>query len=100
MGLCVREKKVKQLADFIRTTVLILGSLRFITYKMHVRDQERRIAADKAKANNSSSTGTGSGGNNFTVPSREMSTQTSGADTEAMLANVSRDGSPAYVSLG
>ncbi|KAL8660679.1 MAG: hypothetical protein Q9168_008434 [Polycauliona sp. 1 TL-2023] len=87
--------------------VLILGSLRYVTYKIHVRDEERRIAADKAKANNnnnssSSSSGSG-GGNNFTVPSREMSTQTSGGgdtDTEAMLANVSRDGSPAYVSLG
>ncbi|CAO1604151.1 hypothetical protein XANCAGTX0491_007716 [Xanthoria calcicola] len=82
--------------------VLILGSLRFITYKMHVRDQERRVAADKeAKAHNDSSSsgsGSGSGNNHFTVPSREMSTQT--GDTEAMLANVSKDGSPAYVSLG
>ncbi|KAL8906241.1 MAG: hypothetical protein Q9171_006346 [Xanthocarpia ochracea] len=85
--------------------VLILGSLRFITYKMHVRDQERQIAADKAKAdhnnnNNSSSSGSNNNSNNFTVPSREMGTQTSGGDAEAMLANVSRDGSPAYVSLG
>lgn len=68
---------------------------------MHVRDQERRIAADKANPHTTSSSGSGDGGGNFTVPSREMSTQTSGgADTEAMLANVSRDGSPAYVSLG
>ncbi|KAL8678755.1 MAG: hypothetical protein Q9186_004906 [Xanthomendoza sp. 1 TL-2023] len=85
--------------------VLILGSLRYITYKLHIRDQEQKIAAEKAKANTSSSSGSGGGGgggNNFTVPSREMSTQTmgAGADTEAMLANVSRDGSPAYVSLG
>lgn len=71
---------------------------------MHVRDQERRVAADKeAKAHNDSSSsasgsGGGSGNNHFTVPSREMSTQT--GDTEAMLANVSKDGSPAYVSLG
>ncbi|KAL8995166.1 MAG: hypothetical protein Q9169_005051 [Polycauliona sp. 2 TL-2023] len=80
--------------------VLILGSLRFATYKMHVRDQERRIAADKAKTSSASSSSSGSS-SNFTVPSREMSTQTGGdADTEAMLANVSRDGSPAYVSLG
>ncbi|KAL8771276.1 MAG: hypothetical protein Q9209_003181 [Squamulea sp. 1 TL-2023] len=82
--------------------VLILGSLRYITYKMHVRDQERQIAAEKAKARaaSSSGSGVGGGGNNFTVPSREMSTQTNDADTEAMLANVSKDGSPAYVSLG
>ncbi|KAL8847334.1 MAG: hypothetical protein Q9221_007617 [Calogaya cf. arnoldii] len=87
--------------------LLILGSLRFVTYKMHVRDEERRIAADKAKASKTTSTSSGSGGSNFTVPSREMCTQTSGgtdteamSDTEAMLANVSQDGSPAYVSLG
>lgn len=64
---------------------------------MHVRDQERRVAADKATTSSSSSS-SGSGNNHFTVPSREMSTQT--GDTEAMLANVSKDGSPAYVSLG
>lgn len=96
-----RERKVTT-ANSLSTTVLILGSLRFITYKMHVRDQERRVAADKeAKAHNDSSSsgsGSGSGNNHFTVPSREMSTQT--GDTEAMLANVSKDGSPAYVSLG
>ncbi|KAL8734546.1 MAG: hypothetical protein Q9166_001446 [cf. Caloplaca sp. 2 TL-2023] len=81
--------------------VLILGSLRYITYKMHVRDQERQIAASKSNNNSSSTTSSPGGNHNFTVPSREMSTQTNGsADTEAMLANVSRDGSPAYVSLG
>ncbi|KAI4244662.1 MAG: hypothetical protein L6R40_002866 [Gallowayella cf. fulva] len=88
--------------------VLILGSLRYITYKIHVRDQERQIEAEKAKADSrteSSSGGGGGGGGKFTVPSREMSTQTGDGDTEAMdteamLANVSQDGSPAYVSLG
>ena len=80
---------------------------------MHVRDQERQIAAAKAdhhnNNNNPSSSSSSNGGgnnnnnNNFTVPSREMGTQTpsgADADAEAMLANVSRDGSPAYVSLG
>ncbi len=90
-----------RLTDYDSVLVLILGSLRYATYKMHVRDQERRIAADKANANTTSSSGGGNGGGNFTVPSREMSTQTSGgADAEAMLANVSGHGSPAYVSLG
>ena len=78
--------------------LLILGSLRYTTYKLRVRDMEQKAAAEKAKAASSSSS-TGSGGGNFTVSSREMSTQT-GTDTEAMLANVSKDGSPAYVSLG
>lgn len=76
--------------------MLILVSLRYITYQMHRRDQEQKAAAQKAKENATSS---GGGGSSFTVPSREISTQT-GADTEAMLANVSKDGSPAYVSLG
>ncbi|KAL8830538.1 MAG: hypothetical protein Q9170_005690 [Blastenia crenularia] len=80
--------------------VLILGSLRYTTYKLHVMDQEQRLAAEKVKAAASSSSSTGGGGGGgFTVPSREMSTQTDN-DTEAMLANVSKDGSPAYVSLG
>ncbi|KAI4137142.1 MAG: hypothetical protein L6R39_007453 [Caloplaca ligustica] len=88
--------------------LLILGSLRYTTYKIHLREQDKRLAAEKvrAEAGSQSSGGAGAGGGgggggsgNFTVPSREMSTQT-GADTEAMLANVSKDGSPAYVSLG
>ncbi|KAL8931193.1 MAG: hypothetical protein Q9216_007259, partial [Gyalolechia sp. 2 TL-2023] len=79
--------------------LLILGSLRYTTYWLHVREQEARLAAEKANAAAGSSSGGGGGGPGFTVPSREMSTQT-GTDTEAMLANVSRDGSPAYVSLG
>ncbi|KAL8715621.1 MAG: hypothetical protein Q9225_006382 [Loekoesia sp. 1 TL-2023] len=80
--------------------LLILGSLRYTTYKLHLRDQEQKLAAEKAKAAAPpSSNGGGGGGGSFTVSSREMSTQT-GTDTEAMLANVSKDGSPAYVSLG
>lgn len=80
--------------------MLILGSLRYTTYWLHVREQESRLAAERANAAAvSSSGGGGGGGGGFTVPSRETSTQT-GTDTEAMLANVSKDGSPAYVSLG
>ncbi|KAL9589013.1 MAG: hypothetical protein Q9179_007992, partial [Wetmoreana sp. 5 TL-2023] len=82
---------------------VILAFLRYNSYQAHLRDQEQKAAtaaAENAKnKNNPSSSSTSSGGGNFTVPSREMSTQT-GTDTEAMLANVSRDGSPAYVSLG
>ncbi|KAL8922568.1 MAG: hypothetical protein Q9208_005071 [Pyrenodesmia sp. 3 TL-2023] len=93
--------------------VLILGSLRYSTYRIHLREQEKRFAAEKVKAEaggggggNGGGGGGGGGGNNYTVTSRDMGTQAGGGDgagttdTEAMLANVSRDGSPAYVSLG
>lgn len=74
--------------------LLILGSLRYSTYRLHVREMEGRLAAEKKEKS-------GEGGA-WTVQAREMGTQTqgAGADTEAMLANVGRDGSPAYVSLG
>ena len=62
--------------------VLILGSLRYVSYITHIQDQERKAAA----ASSSSSTSTGSGGN-YTVPSREMSTQT-GEGSEVLLANM------------
>lgn len=78
---------------------------------MRSRDHEAKRLADKnAKENppppssSSSPTSPSSSSSTYTVPSREMSTQTAGgggsADTEAMLANVSKDGNPAYVSLG
>lgn len=77
--------------------LLILGSLRYSTYRLHVREMEGRLAAEKKEKG----AGEGAGGA-WTVQAREMGTQTqgAGADTEAMLANVGRDGSPAYVSLG
>ncbi|KAL8708723.1 MAG: hypothetical protein Q9220_006449 [cf. Caloplaca sp. 1 TL-2023] len=82
---------------------LILGTLRYTTYRIHVMDEERKAAAEKSKAEAEFESGSGGGGGrggNFTVNSREMGTQTGSADTEAMLANVDKDGSPAYVSLG
>ncbi|KAI4193789.1 MAG: hypothetical protein LQ350_008153 [Teloschistes chrysophthalmus] len=102
-----------------KRTALALGGMAFFIFNclllMRSRDHEaKRLAAEKNPPSppssnpnsspNSSSSSTGSGGN-YTVPSREMSTQTTGggggsADTEAMLANVSKDGSPAYISLG
>ncbi|KAL8893233.1 MAG: hypothetical protein Q9207_008599, partial [Kuettlingeria erythrocarpa] len=86
--------------------VLILGSLRYSTYRIHLREQDKRLAAEKVKADagNGGAGGPNGGGAGFTATSREMGTQTGGGaeatDTEAMLANVSRDGNPAYVSLG
>ncbi|MCJ1226762.1 hypothetical protein MMC12_003415 [Toensbergia leucococca] len=69
--------------------VLILGSLRYSTYRIHVLDQERRLAAPPpttTTASSSTGSGGGGGGGNFTVPSREMATQTT--DTEAVLTNL------------
>ncbi|KAL9602823.1 MAG: hypothetical protein Q9219_001518 [cf. Caloplaca sp. 3 TL-2023] len=81
--------------------LLILGSLRYTTYKLHVRELEEKVKAERARAEGSAGGGGGGGsGGTFTVSSREMGTQTGTTDTEAMLANVSKDGSPAYVSLG
>ncbi|KAL8740506.1 MAG: hypothetical protein Q9184_008480, partial [Pyrenodesmia sp. 2 TL-2023] len=82
---------------------------------IHLREQDQRLAAESVKAEagggggggGSGGGGGGAIGGGFTVTSREMGTQAGGAaagagstDTEAMLANVSRDGNPAYVSLG
>ncbi|KAL8684943.1 MAG: hypothetical protein Q9218_008061 [Villophora microphyllina] len=92
-----------------RRTALALGGMAFFIFNclllMRSRDHEAKRLAEKNRVKDnsrSSSTATGGGGgSSFTVPSRDMSTQTdTGADTEAMLANVSKDGSPAYVSLG
>ena len=80
--------------------VLILGSLRYGSYKMH----EREIEARKKEASSQGSvtaTGTGSGGgsagNGFTVPSREMGTQT-GAEEKGSMSDKSEN--VGYVSLG
>ncbi|KAI4109471.1 MAG: hypothetical protein L6R37_000446 [Teloschistes peruensis] len=98
-----------------KRTALALGGMAFFIFNclllMRSRDHEAKRLADKnAKENppppssSSSPTSPSSSSSTYTVPSREMSTQTAGgggsADTEAMLANVSKDGNPAYVSLG
>ncbi|KAL8868433.1 MAG: hypothetical protein Q9174_004996 [Haloplaca sp. 1 TL-2023] len=77
-------------------TVLVVVNLYLYSSYHARREKEQKAAAEKSKRDATSSSGSGG---QFTVPSREMGTQT-GADTEAMLANVSEDGSPAYVSLG
>ena len=78
------------------TIVLVVVNLYLYSSYHARRDKEQKAAAEKSKHDATSSSGSGG---QYTVSSREMSTQT-GADTEAMLANVSKDGSPAYVSLG
>ncbi|KAL9133028.1 MAG: hypothetical protein Q9175_005792 [Cornicularia normoerica] len=76
--------------------VLILGSLRYGSFKMH----EREIEARKKEASSQSSgtmTSSGSAGGSFTVPSREMGTQT-GAEEKGAMGDKSEN--VGYVSLG
>lgn len=74
--------------------VLILGSLRYGSYKMHEREMEaRKVEAGSQSAG--TGTGGGSGGVGFTVPSREMGTQ-----TDEKSAMVDKSENVGYVSLG
>ncbi|KAI9879673.1 MAG: hypothetical protein M1830_007780 [Pleopsidium flavum] len=77
--------------------VLILSSLRYSTYKLHAREQARKLASTSSTSSSSTGTG-GGGGGNFTVPSREAGTQT--GESAEMLANLNSGSSPSYVSLG
>ncbi|MCJ1473002.1 hypothetical protein MMC13_001651, partial [Lambiella insularis] len=71
---------------------LILGSLRYSSYMIHVQDQERKRMAT------TSSSSTGSSGGNHTTPSRSIATQT--GESEAMIASMDSGSNPSYVSLG
>ncbi|MCJ1268204.1 hypothetical protein MMC22_008090 [Lobaria immixta] len=79
---------------------LILGSLRYSTYKMHERDHERELTAASFSTQSSNTSSSGAG--NYTVPSREMATQTSppGGEAHAVLASADEGGGGSYVSLG
>ena len=77
--------------------VLILGSLRYGSYKMHERDIEARKQAGSqgSGSGTGSGSGSGSGGAGFTVPSREIATQ-----TEEKGAMGDKSENVGYVSLG
>lgn len=80
--------------------VLILGSLRYGSYKMHERESEaRKKEASSQGLNTGAGTGSASGsaGSGFTVPSREMGTQT-GAEEKGSIGDKSEN--VGYVSLG
>ncbi|KAL9046139.1 MAG: hypothetical protein Q9214_000949 [Letrouitia sp. 1 TL-2023] len=77
--------------------VLILGSLRWSTYQIRVREMEK-VAEEKAQSSRSKQGKGENGGGGYTISAREVGTQTSQA--EAMLVNASATDSPAYVSLG
>ncbi|MCJ1285561.1 hypothetical protein MMC26_004902 [Xylographa opegraphella] len=72
--------------------VLILGSLRYSSYMMHMQDVERKRMAATAP------TYTDSGGGNYTTPSRSTATQT--GDSDVMVASIDSGTNPSYVSLG
>ena len=80
--------------------VLILGSLRYGSYKMHERESEaRKKEASSQGLTTGAGTGGGSGsaGSGFTVPSRDMGTQT-GAEEKGSIGDKSEN--VGYVSLG
>jgi len=77
--------------------LLILGSLRYSSYKLHEREiLMRKAGVEGGGGGGQSSSSAGSGGGSHTVQSREMGTQTgeSGADGGGKAENVG------YVSLG
>lgn len=74
--------------------LLILGTLRYSSYKVH----ERQIEARKKGVSGSTSSSSGSGGS-FTVPSREMSTQTGDEGKDAG-EGTDKAENVGYVSLG
>jgi hypothetical protein len=85
----------------IPCTVLILGSLRYSSYMIHMQAQERQRMEQSAKPpRTGGGGGSGGAGATFTVPSRAAGTQTEGGDTAAVLASMEGGSSPNYVSLG
>ncbi|KAL6719659.1 hypothetical protein ACLMJK_001580 [Lecanora helva] len=75
--------------------LLILGSLRYSSYKLHEQEiQARKLGG--AGQSSSSSSGSGGGGGGHTVSSREMGTQTS----ESAVTGVDKAENVGYVSLG
>ena len=79
--------------------LLILGSLRYGSYKIHEQEMEqRKLEMNKAHG---SSTGSGSGGGvNFTVQSRDMGTQAGGEGGKDASVGSEKPENVGYVSLG
>ncbi|KAI9813778.1 MAG: hypothetical protein M1827_003568 [Pycnora praestabilis] len=97
----------------ITMAFLILGSLRYSSYKIHVQDQQRKIASSSSSSSSSSGTGSDHGGasggkradnNNNNSMMTDEGTQTSGIGGDGggpdTLANLGRGRDPSYVSLG
>lgn len=86
--------------------LLILGSLRYGSYKIHEAEMEqKRREMNKAHSSSTSSSGGsgggGGGGVNFTVQSRDMGTQAGdGGGKDAGVGGVEKAENVGYVSLG
>lgn len=78
--------------------LLILGSLRYSSYKIHEQEMEqRKLEMNKAHG---SSTSSGSGGVSFTVQSRDMGTQAGGDGGKDSGVGSEKPENVGYVSLG
>ena len=75
--------------------LLILGSLRYSSYKIHEQDMEQRKLEMKGHG---SSTSSGSGGS-YTVQSRDMGTQAGDGGKDASVGSEKPE-NVGYVSLG
>ncbi len=76
--------------------LLILGSLRYSSYKIHEQEMEQRKM--ELKAHGSSTSSSGSGGS-YTVQSRDMGTQAGDGGKDASVGSEKAE-NVGYVSLG
>ena len=81
--------------------LLILGSLRYSSYKIHEKEMEqRKLEMNKAHGSSSTSSGSGGGGVSFTVQSRDMGTQAGGDGGKDASVGSEKPENVGYVSLG
>lgn len=80
--------------------VLILGSLRYSSYMIHMQAQERHKIEQEQRAARSSGNGNDNNGGSYTVQGRSAGTQTESGDTSPVLAMIDAGSSPNFVSLG
>ena len=83
--------------------LLILGSLRYGSYKIHEQEMEQRRAEMNKRSGSSRTRSSGSGkggGVSFTVPSRDMGTQAGGEEGKDAGVGSEKAENVGYVSLG
>ena len=74
--------------------IFVMG-LASVSYRTHEREQDQQRPEAAAESSGKRDKG-GGGGGGYTVPSREMGTQTE----EVMMRSVEQGSGPSYVSLG
>lgn len=79
--------------------LLILGSLRYGSWKIHEQEMEQR-RAEMGKSRGSSTSSGGSGGVSYTVQSRDMGTQAGGEGGKDAGVGSEKAENVGYVSLG